>query len=168
MEKNDFEDTMGPCYKEEFVAGSNDCVEHRVNLKCWCQRKHFLYVLFCKDHPFEIKFVPRGNSNGDIEEKCDCKKWPFSGSVQFLLSCSIPVKSNVVDEVTDYFIERVIPLDTYLKKINCNPFFFLSHKTRLIVVSLDNPHEDRIKAESDYKFMSSSKTKRNECLKEQF
>ena len=99
--------------------------------------------------------------NGLSQEVCN-----FCFHVRYLLN--VKCHKVCVDEVTDYFIERVIPLDTYLKKINCNPFFFLSHKTRLIVVSLDNPHEDRIKAESDYKFMSSSKIKRNECLKEQF
>ena len=37
-----------------------------------------------------------------------------------------------VEEVPDYFVELVVPLDAYLKKMNCDPFFFLSNKTRLI------------------------------------
>ena len=61
-----------------------------------------------------------------------------------------------VEEVPDYFVELVVPLDAYLKKMNCDPFFFLSNKTRLIEVSLENPYEDNIPIKTDYKFISSS------------
>ena len=61
-----------------------------------------------------------------------------------------------VEEVPDYFVERVVPLDAYLKKMNCDPFFFLSNKTKLIEVSLDNPYEDKMPVKTDYKLISSS------------
>ena len=61
-----------------------------------------------------------------------------------------------VEEVPGYFVERVVTLDAYLKKMNCDPFFFLSNKTRLIEVSLDNPYEDKIPVKTDYKLISSS------------
>ena len=49
----------------------------------------------------------------------------------------------------------VVPLDVYLKKINCDPFFFISTKTKLIEVSLDNPKEDHIIAKAYYTFFPS-------------
>ena len=52
-------------------------------------------------------------------------------------------------------MEKFVPLNSYLKKINGDPFFFLSRKTRLIEVSLDNPHEDKIPARTDYRFLFS-------------
>ena len=119
--------------------------------------KTFFYVLFCKDHPFGAKFVPRGDCNTDIQEKCDCKSslshevCGFCFSVRYLLN--FKCHKICVDEVPDDFVEKFVPLDSYLKKINGDPFFFLSRKTRLIEVSLDNPHEDKIPARTDYRFL---------------
>ena len=47
-------------------------------------------------------------------------------------------------------VERVVPLDPHLKKMNCDPFFFLSNKTRLIEVSLVSPYNDKIPQKTDY------------------
>ena len=58
-----------------------------------------------------------------------------------------------VEEVPDYFVEGVVPLEAHLKKMNCDPFVFPSNKTRLIEVSLDNPYEDNIPVKTDYKLI---------------
>ena len=61
-----------------------------------------------------------------------------------------------VDEVPDYFVDKVVPLDTSLKKMNCDPFFSLSSEIRLVEVSLDNPYEDKIPAKTDNRYIFSS------------
>ena len=121
---------------------------------------HFFYVLSCKDHPFGTKFVARRERTFEIEEKCTCKDGlshevdVFCFSVRYLLNfncCKI-----CVEVVPDYFAERVVPLYTYLKKMNCDPFFFLNCKMRLVEVCLDNPYEDKIPQKTDYRFITSS------------
>lgn len=49
----------------------------------------------------------------------------------------------------------VVPLDVYLKKIICDPFLFISTKTKLIEVRLDNPKENQIIAKTYYTFFPS-------------
>ena len=71
----------------------------------------------------------------------------------FWISSAIKV---FADEVTNYFVDKVVLLDTYLKKMNCDLFFFLSCKTRLVEVSLDNHVIGKIPAKTDYKFIFSS------------
>lgn len=55
-------------------------------------------------------------------------------------------------ELPDTFIERIVPLDHYFKKMNFDSFFFLSKKTKNIEVSLDNLNGGSITAESDYRY----------------
>ena len=45
-------------------------------------------------------------------------------------------------------MEKVVPLDTYLKKIICDPFFFSSNR-KVVKVSLDNPDKGKIPAKTD-------------------
>ena len=74
----------------------------------------------------------------------------FCFSVQYLLN--FKCNKVCVDEVPDYFVDKVVPLDTYLKKMNCDLFFFLSRETRLVEVSLNNPYEDNIPSKPDYSY----------------
>ena len=83
-------------------------------------KKTFFYVLFCKNDPFGIKFVARRDYTFDIDEECTCKNGishevcGFYFSVRYLLN--FKCYKICVEEVPDYFIERVVPLDSYLKK----------------------------------------------------
>lgn len=99
-------------------------------------RKHFFYVLFCQNHPFKTKFVARGDYTFDIKEKCACKDGRCHKVCGFCFSVRYHLNFKCykirVDEVPDYFIERVFPLDTYLKKINCDLFFFLVVRQNLL------------------------------------
>ena len=121
--------------------------------------ENIFYVLFCKHRPFEPKFVPKGDCNIDIEEKCNCKSGlchevcGFCFSVRYLLN--LKCHKVCVDEVPDYFDDKVVPLDTSLKKMNCDPFFFLSSEIRLVKVSLEYPYEDKIPAKTDYRYFFS-------------
>ena len=109
-------------------------------------------MLFCKDHPFETRFVARGDWKFDIEEKSACtdglshEVCGFCFSVRYLLNLS--VTKFVLKKYQ--IVERVVPLDAHLKKMNCDPFFFLSNKTRLIEVSLVSPYNDKIPQKADY------------------
>ena len=73
-------------------------------------------------------------------------------SVRYLWNFKYP--KICIIEVPDCFIGRVVHLGVYLTKINCDPFFFLSCKAKLVEVNLDNPFEDKITAETDYKLIS--------------
>ena len=49
------------------------------------------------------------------------------------------------------FVDKVVPLDDYLRKIDCDLFFFyLSGYIGLIEVSLDNPEEPKIPVQVDW------------------
>ena len=115
-------------------------------------------MVFCKDHPFETRFVARGDCKFDIE-KSACtdglshEVCGFCFSVRYLLNLS--VTKFVLKKYQ--IVERVVPLDPHLKKMNCDPFFFLSNKTRLIEVSLVSPYNDKIPQKTDlYSLISSS------------
>ena len=57
-----------------------------------------------------------------------------------------------MEELPDTFIERIVPLDHYFKKMNCDPFFFLNKKTKNIDVSVDNLNGRPIPAKSDNRY----------------
>ena len=58
-----------------------------------------------------------------------------------------------VEEVLDYFIERVVPFNYYLKKVNCEPYFYQCKISGVVEFSLDNPYEKKILAKTDYKLL---------------
>lgn len=58
-----------------------------------------------------------------------------------------------VEEVLDYFIERVVPFNYYLKKVNCEPYFYRCKISGVVEFSLDNPYEKKILAKTDYKLL---------------
>ena len=99
-----------------------------------CRRKYF-FTCFSYHH-FGTNFVARGDYVFDIDEKCACKNelshevCGFCFSVKYLLSFNC--YKICVKEVTHYFVDKVVTIDTYLKKMNCDPFVFLSCKTRLL------------------------------------
>ena len=80
--------------------------------------KTFFYVLSCKDHPFGTKFVARREFIFDIEEKCACKDGLSHEVGVFCFSVSYLLNFNCykvcVEVVPDYFVERVVPLYTYI------------------------------------------------------
>ena len=94
-------------------------------MKCKCRREHFFYVLFCGEHTYGSKFFGRGNF--EFEAKCKCKNAApqkvcnFCFSVRYILNfkCHKVCMNRLPDVLTD----KVVPLDDYLKKIDCDPFF---------------------------------------------
>ena len=46
-----------------------------------------------------------------------------------------------MEEVPDNFIDQVISMNQYFKKIKCEPFFIHHRKTNMIEACLDNPNE---------------------------
>ena len=51
-----------------------------------------------------------------------------------------------MEELPDTFAEKIVPLDHYFRNMNCDPFYFLSKKTKLVEVSKP------IRAKTDYKY----------------
>lgn len=117
------------------------------------RKNNFSTCLFCNDHLFS--FSGR-NFFADLKKKCKCKNLNsydvcgFCCFLRYLLN----FKCNKVclENIQSYFIERTIPSDIYLKKLNCDPFFFVSKSTGLIEVALDNPEMKPITAETDHQF----------------
>ena len=84
-------------------------------------KKTFFYVLFCKNHPFGTKFVAR-DYTFHIDEECACKNGlshEVCGScfsVRYLLN--LKCYKICVEELPDYFVDKVVPMDTSLKNMN--------------------------------------------------
>ena len=110
---------MCPCYKEESFGAGNEYIHHSIHFKSKCQQKHFFYMLFCKDHPLRTRFVAK-DCTLDMEEKCNCKSGLSHEVCGFCFSVGYLLKFNChkicVEEVPHNFLERIIPLDVYLKK----------------------------------------------------
>ena len=120
---------MCACYKEEFQAESHTYVKKLIHFHCKCKEKHFCHVLFCNEHSFGADFAASTEEN----KKCSCKNGLshevccFRLTVRYLLN--FKCFKICMEEVPDNFIDRVISMNQYFKKINCEPFF--KHK-RLI------------------------------------
>ena len=126
---------MCPCYKNEFFdLIDNFSFSHHIHMKCKCGREHFFFVLFCGEHRFGSKFVRWRNF--ELGEKCKCKNAApqevcnLCFSVRYILN--FKCHKVCINELPDVFIDKVVPLDDYLKKIDCDPFFYLSKNTGLI------------------------------------
>ena len=108
-------------------------------------------MLFCEEHRFGSKFVPWRKF--ELEDKCKCKNAAPQEVCNFCISIRYILNSKChkvcLDELPDTLIDKVVPLDDYLKKISCDPFFYLSKNTGLIEVSLDNPKDPKIPARTD-------------------
>ena len=116
---------MCRCYKEEFLDDGYEYKKKIIHFHCKCDDEHSsYYVLFCKEHPYGAAFglfAPRG------EKSCQCKKCldhqicTFYSSVKYLLNCkSFKV---CVDKLPGLFVEDIITLDQYFKRMNRGPFF---------------------------------------------
>ena len=131
---------MCRCYKEEFLENGYEYKKKIIHFHCYCDDEHSsYYVLFFKEHPYGAafgRFAQRG-------ESCQCKKChdhqicTFCFSVRYLLN--FKSFKICVDKLLGLFVEKIITLDQYFKGMNCDPFFYLSKKSKNIEVSLDNP-----------------------------
>ena len=144
---------MCRCYKEEFQAKGHKYKKKIIHFHCKYKDRHSYYVLFCNEHPYGADF---GDSVAQDEKKCDCKSglshevYGFPFSVRYLLNFK---SFNIcVEELPGTFAEKIFPLDHYFRNMNCDPFFFLSEKTKLIEVNLDNLNEGPIPAKTDCKY----------------
>ena len=124
--KNDFGDFHVSLLQNEFFdLIGNSSFSYRIHLRCKCQREHFFYVLFYREHRFGSKFVSLRNF--EWGEKCKCKiaapqeVYNLCFSVRYILNFNC--HKVCINELPDVFIDKVVPLDDYLKKIDCNPFF---------------------------------------------
>ena len=54
-----------------------------------------------------------------------------------------------MNRLPDVLIDKVVSLDDYLKKIDCDPFFYLSKNTSITEVSLDNPEKPKMPVRTD-------------------
>ena len=94
-------------------------------MKHKCRREHFFYVLFCGEHTYGSKFFGRGNF--EFEAKCKCKNaapqkvYNFCFSVRYILN--FKCHKVCMNRLPDVLIDKVVSLDVYLKKIDCDPFF---------------------------------------------
>ena len=88
----------------------------------------FFYVIFCKEYRFGSNFVLWRNFEL-VGDKCRCKNagpqeiCNLCVSVRYILN--FKCHKTCVNELPDVFIDKVVLLDEYLKKINCDPFFIL-------------------------------------------
>ena len=58
-----------------------------------------------------------------------------------------------MEEVPDNFIDRVISMNQYFKKIKCEPFFIHNRKTNMVEICLDIPNEEKVSSKTDYKYL---------------
>ena len=98
-------------------------------------KRTFFICTFCGECTYGSTF---GRENVEIESKCKCKDsrpqevCSFCFTVRYLLN--FKCYKLCIDTLP------VVPLGEYLKKIDGDPFFFyLSQRTGLIEISLDNP-----------------------------
>ena len=115
------------CYKGEFFnLPGNVCFVQQTHMKRMCQREHFLYVLFCEEHKYRSKFVSRGF---EFEEKCNCKYagpqevCNFCLSVRYILN--FKCHKLCINNLPEILVNKVVPLDEYLKKFSVILFFIL-------------------------------------------
>ena len=105
---------MCPCCENEFFDLGNSYFSHRIHMRCICRRRHFFYVLFCKEHRFGSNFVPWRNIEL-VEDKCKCKDavpqeiCNLCVSVRYILN--FKCHKICVNELPDVFIDKVVPLD---------------------------------------------------------
>ena len=143
---------MCACYKEEFQAESHTYVKKLIHFHCKCKEKHFYHVLFCNEHSFGADFAASIEEN----KKCSCKSGLshevccFRLTVRYLLN--FKCFKICMEEVPENFIDRVISMNQYFKKIKCEPFFTHNRKTNMVVICLDNPNEEKVPTKTDYKF----------------
>ena len=152
---------MCPCYKDYFIASKEPIVEHWVHFKCKCRRSQKIFVHFCKYHLFGNNFWHiREDSVEEIEDKCFCKKCDANPLCNFCLSACycLNFRSHKIclNDLPDWMAPRVVPLETFLKKINCEPFFYWNEKDSRVESSLGNPSEPKITTKTDYRLLSRS------------
>ena len=88
------------------------------------KRTFFLRAFLWRAHIW-IKFFGRGNF--EFEAKCKCKNAApqkvcnFCFSVRYILN--FKCHKVCMNRLPDVLIDKVVPLDDYLKKIDCDPFF---------------------------------------------
>ena len=143
---------MCACYKEEFQAESHTYVKKLIHFHCKCKEKHFCHVLFCNEHSFGADFAASTEEN----KKCSCKNGLshevccFRLTVRYLLN--FKCFKICMEEVPENFVDRVISMNQYFKKIKCEPFFTHNRKTNMVVICLDNPNEEKVPTKTDYKY----------------
>ena len=97
-------------------------------------------MLFCGEHTYGSKFV--GRRKFEFVAKCKCKNTGpqeicnFCFSVRYIFN--FKCHKLCMNKLPEVLIDKVVPLDDYFQKIDCDPFFYLSRNTGLIEVSLDN------------------------------
>ena len=115
---------MCRCYKEEFSAKGYEYKKKIIHFHYKGNDRHSYYVLFCNEHRYGADFglfVPQG------DKSCECKKLQphqicgFCFSIRYLLN--FKAFKICVDRLPGLFVENVVILDQYFKRINCDPFF---------------------------------------------
>ena len=120
-----------------------------IHFHCKCKtypirEKHKLFVLFCENHPFGGKKGAYSHQHKEctcINESVDdiCK---YCDVVSYILN--FWSYKFCVERTPQIFEDKVVPLDTYLQKLKCMPFFTFNSKNNSIKTSLDNPFEPKI------------------------
>ena len=122
--KNGLEDSYVSLLEGKFLDNGYEYKKKIIHFHCKCDDKHCYYVLLCKEHPYGAAFglfSPRG------EKSCQCKKCldrqicTFCSSVRYLLN--FKSFKICVDKLAGFFVENIITLDQYFKRMNCDPFF---------------------------------------------
>ena len=136
---------MCPCYKDYFKAEGHPYIKHIIYFHCKYDQDHKNFVHFYSSHSFGTTIPAITGYTGTIKKKCFCDKEHANSICQYC--CSIRYSLNflchkICVEDSGYFRDflkkhKVTPLDKYLKKLPCEPFFYLENNR--IIVSLDNP-----------------------------
>ena len=111
-------------YKEEFLENVYEYKKKIIHFHCKCGDEHpSHFVLFCKEHSYGADFglfSPR-NESSQCKKCHDHQYCTFCSSIGY--SLNFKSFKICVDKLLDLFVAKIITLDQYFKRMNCDPFF---------------------------------------------
>lgn len=108
-------------------------IKHIIHFHCKCDQDNEIFVYFCSSHPFGTSMAAVTDHTGSIQKKYFCYKEHANSFCQYC--CSIRYSKSfcchkLCVEDYEYFRDflkehKAVPLNEYLKKLPCEPFFIL-------------------------------------------
>ena len=138
---------MCPCYRENFQSEGNVWIKHLINFHCKCPAEHEHFVQFCEHHPLGKSIPSIRDYTGTERKKCLCSIIYATEICQFCVTVRYTLNFNTYkfcledSDFTRFFLKekRCVPLNEYLSKSFCNPFWYFDYSQNRIFVSLENP-----------------------------
>ena len=137
---------MCSCHIDYFKEEGHSYIKHLIHFHCKCKEDdHEIYVHFCGSHPWGTRILSVTDHAGVNLKKYFCKKELANCICEHCISVRYSLNflcHKICVDKTKFFKEylkkiKAIPLNDYLKKPKCEPFFYFQNNR--IMVSLDNP-----------------------------